>query len=113
AVLQLGMEGGQEVLGGRLLDDLGQAGEAGGGLGLAFLVVLGGEAEFGGEGGADQHGQHASAHFLEELATVRLRHGAPPTGSGGGNRWPILPRARTCYTISTASRLALYHAPSD
>src|SRR6266436_4505614 len=96
------MEGGQEVLGGRLLDDLGKAGEAGGGLGLAFLVVFGGEAELGGEAGADQHGQHASADFLEEFATMRLRHGTPPHGSSDGNRWPILPRTPARYTDSTA-----------
>src|SRR5205823_8680817 len=90
AVLQLGVEGGQEVLGGRLLDELRKAGEVGGGFGLAFLVVCGGEAEFGGEAGADQHGQHASADFLEEFTTMRLRHGTPPHGFGDGNGLPIL-----------------------
>src|SRR5262249_55676421 len=98
AVLQLGMKSGQEVLGVRLLDDGGKPGEAGGSVGLAFLVVFGSEAEFGGETGADQYGQHASTDFLKELATMPLRHGTPPHGFGDGIRWPILTRTRERYS---------------
>src|SRR5262249_14936079 len=83
AVLQLLVQGAEEVLGGRLLDDAGEALEVVGGLDLVFLVVLGGETEFGGEAGADEHGQHASADVLEEFTTMRVRHETPP----GGSEW--------------------------
>jgi outer membrane protein assembly factor BamB len=66
-----------------------------------ILETAAGESEFGGEGGADQHGQHASTDFLKEFATMPLRHGTPPHGSGDGNLWPILPRTWICYRTRT------------
>src|SRR5262249_8748118 len=98
AILQLRVQGGQEILGGSLLDQLGKASEAVGCFGLAFPVVLGGEAEFGSEAGADQHSHHASTDFLEEFATMRLRHGTPLYGSSDGNHWPLPPITRVRYT---------------
>jgi hypothetical protein len=53
-----------------LLDEVGEAGEVGGGFHLAFLVVFGGEAEFGGK--------------PEPTSTASM---PPPTSWRNSRRW--------------------------